>query len=531
MFDLIIRNGHVIDGTAAPAMNADVGVVGNKIRAIGNLAHAEAAQIIDASGRFVTPGFIDIHTHTDETIFINPLVESKIHQGVTTEVGGNCGGSAAPLCGAALEEMQRKVKEYDTIDVNWRSMGEYLDRVEQLKISTNYVTFVGHGRLRASVMGYGMRAPTPDELAEMQKLLARSLEEGAWGMSTGLIYPPSSYADIEEIAALGQTVAEKDGVYASHIRNEGSKLLPAVEEALAVGRRAGVRVQLSHHKAAGKQNWGKVHQSIAMIEQARVEGVIVGADQYPYVASATGLSTAIPGWAHEGGVAQMVARLRDPGTRRRITDAVKARQLDKQDSTVDASWQSILVVGCKSDRSLQGKTVQEIADLWGKDPLETACDLLVVNDGTVNIVKFMMSEEDVQTVMRMPWVFVGSDAGARAPTGPLATVKYHPRSYGTFPRSLGRYVRELKVLEWEEAIAKMTSRPAQMLGLNQRGALRKGYFADIVVFDPATVTDKATYAEPIQFPDGIDYVIVNGMITVEHGRHTGARAGHVLRKA
>jgi N-acyl-D-amino-acid deacylase len=478
----------------------------------------------------VTPGFIDIHTHTDETIFINPLVESKIQQGVTTEVGGNCGGSAAPLAGAALEEMQQRVTEYETLKVNWRTMGEYLDRVEQLKISTNYVTFVGHGRLRACVMGYAMRAPDTRELSEMKELLARSMEEGAWGMSTGLIYPPSSYADTEEIIALSRVVAEKDGVYASHIRNEGIKLLPSVEEALTVGKRAGVRVQLSHHKAAGKQNWGKVRQSIALIEQARADDIVVSADQYPYVASATGLSTAIPGWAHEGGIAQMVARLRDPETRQRITDATQARQLDRQHSTIEATWQNILVVGCKSDRALQGKTIQEIADAWGKPPIETACDLLVANDGTVNIVKFMMSEEDVQTVMRMPWVFVGSDAGARAPTGPLAKIKYHPRSYGTFPRLLGRYVRELRVLQWEEAIVKMTARPAEMLGLRRRGALRKGYFADIVVFDPAAIADTATYAEPIRFPSGIDYVIVNGVITVDHGQHTGARAGRVLRR-
>jgi N-acyl-D-aspartate/D-glutamate deacylase len=303
-----------------------------------------------------------------------------------------------------------------------------------------------------------------------------------------------------------------------------------VEEALTIGRRAGVRVQLSHHKAAGKPNWGKVRQSIALIEQARAEDVVVGADQYPYIASATGLSTAIPGWAHEGGVAQMVARLRDPDSRKKILAAMQTRQSEQQPSAMEATWQNILVVGCKSDRALQGKTVQEIADGWGKDSLETILDLLTANDGTVNIVKFMMAEEDVQTVMRMPWVFVGSDAGARAPTGPLAQVKYHPRSYGTFPRALGRYVRELGVLEWEEAIAKMTARPAEMLGLARRGALRPGYFADIVVFDPASLTDTATFTEPIQFPTGIDYVIVNGIITVDHGRHTGARAGHVLRK-
>jgi N-acyl-D-amino-acid deacylase len=521
MLDLIIRNGQIIDGSGAPALKLDVGIIGDKIVEKGDLQDAQATQIIDAMGRFVTPGFIDIHTHTDETIHINPRMESKVQQGVTTELAGNCGVAGAPLMGAALEDMQRRLKELGSVEVNWNSMAQYLDHIQHLGISGNYATLVGHAQLRASVMGYAMRAPTADELEQMETLTQRSLEEGAWGMSSGLIYPPSSYAETDELIALSRMVAAQGGIYASHIRDEGDKLFEAVGEALTIGRRAGVRVQLSHHKAAGKPNWGKVHTSLEMIEQARAEGIQVSADQYPYIASSTGLSVVLPGWAHEGGLAKMSERLASPAIRQRIANDAKFNQRD---------WESIMVVGCKSDRSLQGKTIREIAEQSDKAPVQVVCDLLVANDVTVQIVIFMMSEEDVRTVMPMPWVFAGSDAGARAPTGLLAQVKYHPRAYGTFPRLLGRYVRELQIMKWEEAIAKMTERPAQMLGLDRRGALRLGYYADIVVLDPASITDTATFAEPIQFPSGIDYVIVNGVITVDHGQHTGARAGQVLRK-
>ncbi len=522
MFDLIIRNGQIIDGSGAPARKLDVGIVGDKIVEMGDLQNAQATRIIDATGHFVTPGFIDIHTHTDETIFVNPRMESKVQQGVTTELAGNCGVSAAPLLGAALDDMQHRLNELGPVEVNWSSMAQHLDHIEHLGVSANYATLVGHSQLRASVMGYAMRAPTADELEQMKRLTLRSLEEGAWGMSSGLIYPPSSYAKTDELIALGRVVAAQDGIYASHIRNEGDRLFQAVGEALTIGRRAGVRVQLSHHKAAGRSNWGKVHTSLEMIERARAKGIQACADQYPYVASSTGLAAVLPGWAHEGGVAKMLERLADPETRKRIAADAKVKARD---------WDSIMVVGCTDDRSLQGRTIRQIAEQWSEDPAEAICDLLVANDGTVPIVNFMMSEKDVQTVMPVSWVFAGSDAGARAPVGLLAQVKYHPRAYGTFPRLLGRYVRELQIMRWEEAIAKMTERPAQMLGLDRRGALRVGYFADIVVFDPAAIADRATFAEPIQFPSGIDYVIVNGAITVDHGQHTGARAGHVLRKA
>jgi N-acyl-D-amino-acid deacylase len=529
-FDLIIRNGIIFDGTGAPPRRTDLGIVGDKIMVIDDLANASAARVLDATNRYVAPGFIDIHTHSDETVFVNPKMESKIHQGVTTEVTGNCGGSAAPLYGAARDDLLHDIAPYKDLTLDWQTMGEYLDRVERTRLSTNYVTFVGQGTLRACVMGHAMRAPTADELKQMQDLLVRAMEEGVWGVSTGLIYPPSAYADVDELVALSRVAAERGGLYTSHIRNEGDRLLEAVDEALMIGERAQIRVQLSHHKAAGKRNWGKVNQSIAKIEQARARGINVCADQYPYIASSTGLGTVIPDWAHEGGWGKMVERLRDAEARHRIAGEMRVARPGWENPAVDSGWHNILIVGCKSDRSLQGKTVWQIAEMQRKDPVEASCDLLIANEGAVQVVIFSMSEDDVKTVMCVPWVSVGSDSAARAPTGPLAEAQCHPRTYGTFPRVLAKYVRDEKVLTWEQAVAKMTARPAQMLGLDRRGELRAGYFADVVVFDPATIADTATFTEPHQFPVGVDYVLINGTLTIKRGKHTEARAGRVLRK-
>ncbi len=528
--DLLIQNGTLIDGTGAPLRHADLGIVGERIVALGDLAGAQAARTLDATGRYVAPGFIDIHTHTDETIFINPKMESKIQQGVTLEVSGNCGSSVAPLLGAARENLDNIFEARHNIELTWTTVGEYLERVEQTGIATNYLVLVGQGTLRASVMGFAMRPPADAELTTMQQLLAESIAQGAWGISTGLIYPPSAYASMDELVALCQIAAAHGGVYTSHIRNEGDRLLEAVTEALAIGERAGIRVQLSHHKAAGKRNWGKVHESLALIEQARARGLVACADQYPYVASSTGLGTVIPNWAHEGGRDQLVARLRDPETRARIGAEVRDARPGWENPAVDSGWHNILIVGLESERALQGKSVWEIAERRGSDPVETSFDLLIENQGGVQVVIFSMSEDDVQTVMRVPWVSVGSDSTARAPAGPLAAVQCHPRAYGTFPRVLGKYVREEKILTWEQAIAKMTARPAQMLGVPQRGEIRAGYFADLVVFDPATIADTATFTAPHQFPVGMDYVIVNGTLAVDHGTQTEARAGRVLRK-
>lgn len=518
----------IIDGSGRPAYKADVGIVGDSIAAIGQLAGQEAGRILDAAGRYVTPGFIDMHSHSDTTAVLNPRMESKVRQGVTLEVVGNCGDSAAPLLGEAIREKEKELAAFNyTLD--WRSLEEYFHRLEAGGISNNLITLIGNGTIRAGVMGTAMRRPTASEMAQMKAILGDCLAIGAWGLSSGLIYPPSNYADTAELIELSKVVACYGGIYATHIRNESTHLLEAVAEAITIGREAGVSVGIAHHKAAGKANWGKVKESLAMIEEARARGVAVTCDQYPYIASSTGLSVIIPDWAHEGGKEALVQRLQDQATRRRIAQEIKAERPGWENVSLESGWHNILIAQARNHRDLEGKTAWDLAELWGKDPVEASMDLLIAEEGEVSVVIFSMCEEDVQTVMRAPFVMVGSDASAKAPYGPLGQGKPHPRAYGTFPRILGRYVRELGVLSWEEAVHKMTGLPAAKLGLSRRGLLREGYYADIVVFDPTTVADTATFTEPHRYPMGIDYVLVNGVLTVEKGEHTGALAGRVLR--
>lgn len=529
MLDIVITGGMILDGSGQPAYRGDLGIQGDRIVAIGQLHAAEAARTLDASGRYVTPGFMDIHTHSDESVVLNRRMESKVHQGVTLEVGGNCGGSAAPLHGDAIAVEEKELGRYG-YSLDWRRMDEYLARVESDGISNNFATLVGHGTLRTCAMGAAMRAPTRPEMDAMKALLAEAMKAGAWGLSTGLIYPPSSYAETSELVELATVSARLGGIYASHIRNEGPRLLEAVQEAISIGEQADLPVEIAHHKASGKQNWGRVKQSLPLIEAARARGVQVTCDQYPYVASSTGLSVIIPDWAHEGGTEQLVGRLKDPATRERIRQEVRAARPGWDDPATESPWHGIVIASAIQHPELEGKTTWQIAQLWGTDPIEASLDLLIAEDGNVATVMFTMCEEDVQTVMRASFVMVGSDASAKAPYGPLSEGKPHPRAYGTFPRVLGRYVRELGVLTWEDAIRKMTSLPASKLGIPRRGLLAEGYFADVVVFDPTTIADTATFTQPHQFPVGIDYVIVNGAITVDHGQHTGALAGRVLRR-
>lgn len=532
-FDLLIRGGTVLDGTGAPPFRADVAVSRDRIAAVENgdaLADAEAAVTIDAAGRFVTPGFIDIHTHSDRSILINPRMESKIRQGVTTEIGGNCGSGVAPALGAALPTTRPQPgREYETI--TWPAMAEYFQSIEQARIAGNYATWVAHGTLRASTVGLAMRPPTTDELEAMKRLLRESLEAGGFGMSTGLIYVPSGYADVDELGELAKVVHEYGGLYASHIRNEGNKLLDAVGEAIEIGRRGDVPVQIAHHKASGKSNWGRVNDSLALMDKARSEGVDVACDQYPYVASSTGLSAVLPQWSLEGGREQMIARLRDSATRQKLREEMAIAQPDRTSLADDSGWDNILISRCRGNRTLEGKRLGQVARERGQDPFDCCFDLLVQEDGYVGCVFFSMCEEDVETVLRWPHTMIGSDASSVAPYGALGEGKPHPRSYGTFPRVLGRYVRERRVVPWEAAVYKMTGQPASRLGLPDRGVIRKGAFADLVVFQPDTVEDRATFQEPHQYAQGIEQVIVNGTPVVVDGEHTGALPGRVLRRA
>ena len=519
MTDLLLRGGTVIDGTGAPAVRADVAVTNGRITDVGAFTGRRARRMIDARGRVVAPGFIDIHSHSDESMFVNSALESALHQGVTLVVCGNCGGSAAPLHGLAAEEADR---EYARLGIkrSWSSFYEYVAAVERNGTAINVCSYVGHGTLRMSVMGAEARPPTANELAEMRRLLARALDEGAVGLASGLIYPPSAYGTTDELSSLCEVVQAKGGLYASHIRNEGGRLLEAVEENLEIGRRSRVRVQLSHHKASGQKNWGKVRGSVEKIEAARASGIDVQADQYPYTASSTGLAVTIPNWVHEGGSVRLTERLRDPAVRGRIRDEA---------TETGRAWDRIVIARARHHPEYSGRSVADLAKAAGKDPLEWTCDTLVEHEGAVDIVHHSMSEDDVRFVMAQPWIAIGSDSRANAPYGPLSFGKPHPRSYGTFPRVLGHYARDGGVLAVEDAVRKMTTLTARHLRLRDRGEVRIGAWADLVVFDPDRVKDVATYDDPHRYPEGIEYVLVNGAVAVEGGETMPDRAGRFLR--
>jgi len=532
MFDVIIKNGYVIDGTGNPWFKADVGIKEHKISRIGRLDAEEASRTIDVSGLVVSPGFIDMHSHSDLTLLINPKAESKIRQGITTEVIGNCGGSAAPLNDLLREETKKTtplIKEAE-LELNWSTMAEYLNRLDRQGVAVNVVPLVGHENVRVSTIGFDDRAPTETELKEMKETLAQAMEDGAFGMSTGLIYPPGCYAKTDELIELSKVVTSYGGIYTSHIRGEGEKLLDSVKEAIEIGERTGLPVEISHHKAGGKANWGKVKESLKMMEEARVRGIDVTCDVYPYIAASFGLSAMLPSWAHEGGTEKLLERLRDAETRERLKREMEEETPDHSSPLRAAGWDATQIARCRKHPDFEGKTVAEIVQTKNVDPFEFVFNLLIEENTAVSVVRFAMCEEDVCTVMQHPLSMIGTDASAVAPYGVLGEGKPHPRSYGTFPRVLGKYVREERILTLENAIRKMTSLPAQKLRLRDRGLIRKGMYADITIFDPEKVIDKANYTGPHQYPEGIEYVLVNGKVTIDRGEHTGVLSGKALRK-
>lgn len=523
-YDLIVEGGVVLDGCGNPWFKADVGVLGDRIEAIGQLSNAPAERRIDARGLIVAPGFIDLHSHSDFTLLVDPRAESKIRQGVTTEVIGNCGSSAAPQNKEvrAYRERFMRTRLGEDFQFDWETMSDYMEKLESQGIALNVVPLIGHGTVRQNVMGFDDRAPTPEELEEMKKLVAESMRDGAWGLSTGLIYSPGCYAGTEEIVELAKVVARYGGIYASHIRGEGDTLLEALREAIEIGERAGIPVEISHFKASGKRNWGKTKESLSLVEEARRRGIDITFDQYPYTASSTGLAAYLPDWVHVGGAEAMLERLKNPEERRKI----------KEDPAVsERDWSIIMVVVSPRHPEYEGMRISEIAERMGKDPLDAVMNLLLEEEGQTWIVSFDMSEEDVQRVMRSPSMIVGSDGRAVSPRGILGMGKPHPRYYGTFPRVLGRYVRKLGVLTLEEAVRKMTSAPARRLGLWDRGILRPGFKADIAIFDYDTIIDTADFMDSHRFPKGIEYVIINGAVVIQEGEHTGALAGRVLRRS
>ena len=527
-FDIVILDGTVIDGTGKPAQKIDVGIRDDKITAIDNLKEASAKRRINADGLIVAPGFIDIHTHTDIELLVNPTADSKIHQGVTTEVAGNCGSSYFPLNDrdSDFDEYNQLLSKKYGLEIVWRDAAGLFDAVERRKTSINYATFVGQGQIRRAVVGNDDVSPTPDQMARMKRLLEIALEQGCVGMSTGLEYAPSSYARTDELIDLCNVVARYDRVHASHMRNEDDTVEEAIAEVIHITQKTGVSLQISHLKASNEANWHKAERFINTLQDAIDAGIPVHADRYPYVASATGLNQFLPGWARQGATEEVLARLDHPGDREKIRKYAENRGIRI------GGWNRVNISSCVTDEGKQweGRTIGQCCESLHMEPFAFIVHLLKTERNRVGMVSFTMDESNLYRVLQAPFVMVGSDGNAVAPTGTLGEGKPHPRFYGTFPRVLGRYCRDKKRLDWPVAIEKMTSMPADKLGFEKRGRLRVGCFADVTVFNPQTIIDRATFIEPNKLSEGIEYVFVNGELTVENGKHTGALGGTIIKK-
>lgn len=526
MLDTLIKNCQIIDGTGKPAFKADVAVVDGRITLIQNGITQEAKREIDASGLCLAPGFIDPHTHSDQTLLIDGRAESRVYQGVTTEVIGNCGSSPAPLLGAALEEALADARNFGMeAELTWRDMGGYVEKLAQKGTSVNVVPLIGHNTVRGSVLGYDDVQPTPKQQADMERLVADNMHLGAHGLSSGLYYPPGFYARTEEVIGMARQAAKHGGIYATHIRSESDTLFESIAEAIEIGEKSGAFVEISHLKLEGYNNFEGADFLLETIEKANQRGVKVGCDQYPYIASSTWLGAILPNWAQAGGGKAVGARLKDAKLRAALRKDFEKNRLDWENRSGINQWDQVLVTDLRDRPDLVGKTVAEIASERKIDGLECAFDLIAESEGGPGCVFFDQDENNVRLLMQHPLVAVGSDGASFSPTGPYAKSKPHPRSYGTFPRVLGHYVRELKVLPLEEAVRKMTSLSAERFNLVDRGVVRVGAWADLVLFDAATIIDRSTFTDPHQFPAGIPYVWVNGTLVIDASHHTGALPG------
>ena len=526
-FDIIISGGQLIDGSGKPGRKLDLGIRRGRITALGDLQNASADHILDARERVVSPGFIDIHTHTDTELLVNPRAESKIRQGITTEVSGNCGYSPFPLTEEDSRELAERLQEEYGLPAQWTDISGFLAAIEKKGTALNYVTFTGHGNLRAAVVGKNDVAPTAEQLRRMKMLLQESMESGSFGLSTGLEYAPGSYAETDELIALCETVAQQNGLYSTHMRNEDDRVEEAIEEALQISRKSGVNLQISHLKACNQNNWHKVDHMLEMIHTAAEQGLPVAADRYPYNAWSTGLSSFLPLWARQGETEEVLERLRNPG------DLPKIREYTEGRGRKIGGWERVVIANCSLEEhySYEGKSIAECSEITSQEPFAFIRDLLIAERARVSVIGFAMNEDNLKKVLASPLVSIGSDGSAVSPYGPLGEGKPHPRFYGTFPRVLGKYCREEKVFDLPTAIHKITRLPARKLGLQERGELIDGYHADVVIFDPKTVIDKATFTNPHQYPDGIEYVIVNGKIVIDRAQHTDALPGQVIRHA
>jgi N-acyl-D-amino-acid deacylase len=528
-FDTVITNGHIIDGTGSPWYSGDVGIRDGKIAAIGNLSTAARERTIDAAGKVVAPGFIDMLGQSELTILVDPRLPSKIYQGITTEITGE-GGSIAPLNDVIVQSDLAGYEHYH-ITPDWRTFRQYFARLEKQGMGINLASYVGATQVRRMVLGEDDKQPTPEQLEQMKSLVRNAMKDGAVGVSTALEYAPAPYAKTDELIALAAEAGKFGGIYSTHMRNESDTVLESIDEALRIGREAHVPVEIWHIKVAGKNNWGRMPQVVAKINAARAAGADVAADTYAYTAWFNDFSAFVPPWAHDGGTAKMVERLKDPATRRRIR-----KDMLTPSKTWDNEWQEIpgpeaILIGVVQNPKmlpLQGKRLSEIAKLWGKDPIDTLLDFLI-DDPYSDVAVFGMSQPDVTLALQQPWVAIDNDSSGTSPDGILGQEHPHPRAYGTFPRILRKYVREEKVLSLPDAIRKFSALPAQRMRLTDRGVLKSGMWADVVVFDPATVRDLATYNNPNQLSKGMDYVLVNGVPVIDDGKMTAALPGKVLR--
>jgi N-acyl-D-amino-acid deacylase len=529
-YDVIIRGGDVYDGSGAAPVRADIGVRGDQIATIGDLGQAKAASDVDARGLAVAPGFINMLSWATESLLHDPKSQSDIRQGVTLEVMGE-GESMGPL-NPSMKKMAAELQGDIKYPISWTTLGEYLAFLEKKGTSTNVASFVGATTVRIHELGYADRPPTPEELGRMRALVRAAMEEGALGVGSSLIYAPAFYAKTDELIALCEEAATYGGMYISHIRSEGNALLEAVDELIRIAREAKLPAEIYHLKAAGEQNWPKMDQVIARIEAARAQGLQITADMYTCPAGATGLDAAMPPWVQEGGLREWIRRLKDPAIRARVR---------REMSTPTNAWESlylaagsaerVLLVAFKQDalKPLTGKTLAEVAKMRGQSPEETAMDLVIEDDSRVGTVYFLMSEDNIRKQLKLPWVSLDSDAESLAPEGVFLKSNPHPRAYGNFARLLGRYVRDEKLMPLEEGIRRLTSLPATNMKLDRRGALKPGHYADVVVFDPKTIQDHATFDKPHQYSTGVAHVFVNGVQVLKAGEHTGATPGRFVR--
>lgn len=521
--DLVIANGRVVDGSGAPWFRADVGIRGDRIVAVGDLSRAAAARRIDVQGKMVAPGFIDLLGQSELYALIDNRVESKIRQGITTEITGE-GRSVAPVSQAALSQASAFLERY-RLKIDWTDLNGYSKRFESTRSAINLGTFVGAAQVRIAVLGLADVQPSAAQLAEMEKLVEQAMQQGARGVSTALIYPPGSYAKTAELIALAKVAARYGGVYASHIRGEADTENEAVDEALAIGREARIPVEIWHLKVAGTNNWGKMKDLLARLERARGEGIDVAANMYPYDAARNGLSANVPDWAHSGGIDAMIARFKDPAQREKIKAELWHGGVGREVP------EGILLASCVNPavKKYMGKRLSEVAREMGKSPEDALLDLIELAHTRIDVVRFVMNEEDVRLGLKQPWVSLGIDDAGQALDGPFAGERGHPRAFGSAARLLGHYARDLHLFSVEEAVRKMTSQPAQRLRLLDRGLLRPGMAADITVFDPKTVRDLATYEDPLRYSEGIEYVVVNGKVVLDAGKMTSERPGRFMK--